>query len=110
MYGRRIHNDVELPSFNSDTLEEVMSAGGFGEVYFYLTERFQVHTGYGIDNPRDSDLAPTQFLQNQTYFTDFIWDERDYHRRAGRPERVDRGADRHQWDGECCPHRYTRSD
>lgn len=75
-YGQALgeYNGGVLQSFNSDTLEEVMSAGGFCEVYFYLTDKFHVHTGYGIDNPRDSDLAPTQILQNQTYFTNFIWD------------------------------------
>ena len=49
-------------------------AGGFGEVFCYLTDAFHVHVGYGIDDPRDSDLAPTQIRRNQTCFVNFVWD------------------------------------
>ena len=68
------YNGGVLQSFNSVTLEEVTSTGGFGEVFAYLTDSFHVHVGYGIDDPRDSNLAPTQILRNQTYFCNFVWD------------------------------------
>lgn len=68
------YNGGVLQSFNSVTLEEVTSSGGFGEVFGYLTDSFHVHVGYGIDDPQDSDLAPTQILRNQTYFCNFVWD------------------------------------
>ena len=47
---------------------------GFGELFCYLTDAFHVHVGYGIDDPKDSDLAATQILRNQTYFCNFVWD------------------------------------
>ena len=60
-------------SFNSVTLRPIRSTGGFGEAYCYLTEKFHVHTGYGIDAPDKNDLASTQIMKNQTYFTNFVW-------------------------------------
>jgi hypothetical protein len=63
-----------LQSFNSETLEDVTSSGGFGEVFCYLTDAFHIHAGFGVDDPRDSDLAVTQIRRNQTCFCNFVWD------------------------------------
>jgi hypothetical protein len=75
-YGQGLgeYNGGILQSFNSLTLNEVRSGGGFAEVFCYLTDAFHVHVGYGVDDPRDSDLAPTQIRRNQTYFVNFVWD------------------------------------
>lgn len=75
-YGQGLgeYNGGILQSFNSVTLNDVQSSGGFGEVFGYLTDTFHVHCGYGIDNPRDSDLADTQIRRNQTYFCNLVWD------------------------------------
>lgn len=75
-YGQALgeYNGGILQSFNSTTLTEVISSGGFGEVFCYLTDALHVHVGYGIDDPRDSDLAPTQIRRNQTYFMNWVWD------------------------------------
>ncbi len=68
------YNGGITQSFNSDTLSEVRSTGGFGEVFCYMTDAIHVHAGYGIDRPRTADLAPTQIRQNQTYFMNWVWD------------------------------------
>ena len=68
------YNGGITQSFNSTTFEEIRSAGGFGEVFYHLTDEVRIHAGYGIDDPRDSDLAPTQIRRNQTYYANCIWD------------------------------------
>jgi hypothetical protein len=75
-YGQALgeYNGGILQSFNPNTFGEIRSAGGFGEVFCYLTDAFHVHLGYGIDASRDGDLAPTQIRRNQTYFVNFVWD------------------------------------
>ena len=75
-YGQGLgeYNGGVLQSFNSTTFQEIRSTGGFGEIFCYLTDALHVHVGYGIDDPRDSDLAPTQIRRNQTYFANFVWD------------------------------------
>lgn len=68
------YNGGILQSFNPETFQEVRTQGGFGEIFFFATPAFHVHVGYGADNPRASDLAPTQIRRNQTYFVNFVWD------------------------------------
>ena len=75
-YGQGLgeYNGGILQSFNSTTFQEIRSTGGFGEIFCYLTDAFHVHVGYGMDDPRDSDLAITQIRRNQTVFANFVWD------------------------------------
>ena len=68
------YNGGILQSSNATTLDPVRSIGGFGEFYYYLDPTRHVHIGYGIDDPRDSDLAPIQILRNESYFATLIWD------------------------------------
>lgn len=68
------YNGGVLQSFNGTTFRPIRTRGGWGEAYVYLTDRFHIHTGYGIDAPVRGDLAPTQFARNQTYFTNLVWD------------------------------------
>ena len=68
------YNGGITQSFNSTTFDEIRSAGGFGEVFYHLTDEVRIHAGYGIDDPRDSDLAPIQIRRNQTYYANCIWD------------------------------------
>lgn len=68
------YNGGILQSFNSNTFDSVRAVGGFGEVYYYCSPSFHVHFGYGIDNPRDSQLAATQIRRNQTYYATMLWD------------------------------------
>ncbi|MBX7104614.1 MAG: hypothetical protein K1X57_11070 [Gemmataceae bacterium] len=68
------YNGGILQSYNSATLQPIRTRGGWAEAYYYVTDKFHVHSGYGIDAPLRRDLAPTQFAKNQTYFTNFVWD------------------------------------
>jgi hypothetical protein len=67
------YNGGVLQSFNGVTFQTIRSRGAWGEVYCFLTDRFHVHTGYGIDAPIQRDLSPVQFAKNQTFFTNFVW-------------------------------------
>jgi hypothetical protein len=68
------YNGAILQTINNLTLEGIRSTGGFIETYFYLSPRLHTHIGYGIDNPRDEDLAPAARTKNQTCFTNLLWD------------------------------------
>ncbi len=67
------YNAMIGQSFGRD-LRAIRGAGGFGEVYFYFTDRLHLHTGYGIDAPVVRDLGPAQIARNQTYYANLIWD------------------------------------
>jgi hypothetical protein len=63
-----------LQTVNSVTFESIEATGGWGEVYYYCHPCVHTHMGYGIDNPNDADLAPTQVSRNDTIFGNVIWD------------------------------------
>jgi hypothetical protein len=63
-----------LQSVNSVTFEAIQTSGFWGEVYCYLTPCLHTHWGYGIDDPVNDDLAPTQISRNDTVFANLIWD------------------------------------
>ena len=57
--------------------DPVHSIGGWVEFWAYLTDQMHAHVGYGIDNPRDSDLtfSPTgRRSRNQFYFGNVTYD------------------------------------
>jgi hypothetical protein len=55
-------------------LGPIRTAGGFGEVYYYLADNLHAHAGYGIDQPIARDLDPFQIRRNQTYYANLWWD------------------------------------
>lgn len=59
---------------NSITFEGIRAAGGFAEVFCYLNPCVHVHVGYGIDDPRDEDLAAAQIARNETIYSTWFWD------------------------------------
>jgi hypothetical protein len=59
---------------NLVTLEGIRSQGGWGEFYVYLTPCVHAHFGYGIDDPKDEDLAPTQRELNETVYGTVFWE------------------------------------
>jgi hypothetical protein len=73
-----------LQNVNSNTFEGIYSSGGWGEVYYYWCPGcLHSHLGYGIDDPRDADLAPLQVAHNETLFVNLIWDVNKHLRFAG---------------------------
>jgi hypothetical protein len=63
-----------LQTVNSATFETIEADGFWAEVYYYINPCLHTHWGYGIDDPRDGDLAPTQIAENDTIFANLIWD------------------------------------
>ncbi len=68
------YNGGILQSSNTVTLDSVSSIGGFGEFYYYFHPSVHSHFGYGIDDPRDSELSPVQILRNESYYASLFWD------------------------------------
>jgi hypothetical protein len=64
-----------LQTKNPTTFEGIHASGGWLEGYYYLRpEKLHTHLGYGIDDPRDEDLAPGQKTRNETYFGNLVLD------------------------------------
>lgn len=62
-------------TFNPDTFQPVRGAGGWGEVFFYLTDRLHVHSGYGVEAPQRGALpVATGIARNETWYTNWVWD------------------------------------
>lgn len=68
------YNGAILQNINFDTLQGIRSRGGWFEVYAYLTPRLHTHHGFGLDDPLDRDVSPTERTYNSTYFSNLIWD------------------------------------
>jgi hypothetical protein len=64
-----------LQNVNRDNFLGIRSSGGWIEVYYYLCpDCVHTHIGYGIDDPRDADVAIGQAIRNETYFANLLWD------------------------------------
>jgi hypothetical protein len=69
-----------LANTNIVTFQGIHSRGAWGEVYYYWCRQpacgraLHTHVGYGIDDPTDSDMAPSQILRNETYWATTLWD------------------------------------
>jgi hypothetical protein len=68
------YNAGVLQNFNPETFRAIRTSGSYAEIYYYLHPQLHVHSGYGIDDPLDSDLAPGQATSNQTFFNTLLWD------------------------------------
>jgi hypothetical protein len=44
------------------------------ELFRHRAGRIHSHFGYGIDDPKDEDLAPLQIAKNETVWANLIWD------------------------------------
>lgn len=58
---------------DATTQDAIRSSGGWGEVFVYLTPKLHVHSGYGIDSPLRSTADTFALTQNQTLFTNVVW-------------------------------------
>ncbi len=56
-------------------VETIEAVGGWLELELFWTPKFVTHFGWGIDNPKDSDLAGVSKarLQQQMYYANFIY-------------------------------------
>jgi len=56
------------------TLEKsIAAAGGWGELVLNLTEVLNLNVGYGIDDPKDSDLSKGNRSKNQIFFASLYY-------------------------------------
>jgi hypothetical protein len=60
-------------SLNPMTGEAIYTRGGFGELFCDITDAVTLAVGYGVDNPRDADLAADQRSRNEAYWANAIW-------------------------------------
>lgn len=68
-----------LQNVNLLTFKGIHSTGGWVEMYYYICpEKLHTHLGYGIDDPWNGDLAPTQTVRNETYYLNLVWDPSKY--------------------------------
>lgn len=51
----------------------VLSRGGWAQAQFKLTKRFEINTGYGIDQPSAHDLPAGSRFRNENVFANFIY-------------------------------------
>ncbi|MCP4890852.1 MAG: hypothetical protein GY904_30175 [Planctomycetaceae bacterium] len=80
--GLGTYNAGVLQGVNLDTGQAIEASGGWLEIFVYLTPCLHSHLGYGVDDPRDSQvtspdpaaLIPLGRTKNQTYFANMIWD------------------------------------
>lgn len=67
------YNGAIGQTFDSATRNAIRSSGGWGEVFAYLTPALHVHSGYGIDSPLRRVDDTFALTQNQTFFTNIVW-------------------------------------
>jgi hypothetical protein len=60
-------------TFDDATEQAIRSNGGWAEVFAYVTSKFHVHSGYGIDSPLSNSESSFVIRENQTYFVNFVW-------------------------------------
>jgi hypothetical protein len=68
------YNAGVLQNYNTENFRPIRTSGGYAEVYYYLSQRVHLHSGYGIDSPVSRDLAAGQIASNQTFFNTFLLD------------------------------------
>ena len=72
------YNGAIGQSLNPNDGEPIYSVGGFGEFFWKMSPCFTASIGYGIDDPRDTDLGVLggtvgQRARNESYWVNFIW-------------------------------------
>jgi hypothetical protein len=55
-------------------MRPIHASGWWAEIQQAITERWRVAVGYGIDNPRDSDVSDGGRIVNQSAFANVFWD------------------------------------
>jgi hypothetical protein len=60
-------------TYDSLAGREVRSRGGWGELFFYLTPKLHLHSGYGVDAPMRRTGDTFLLTENQTFYTNLVW-------------------------------------
>jgi hypothetical protein len=72
--GAGTYSGAISQTLNPFTAEAILSTGGWVQVWYRLTPSLLCSVGYGIDDPRNADLANFQRSRNQVVFGNLIWD------------------------------------
>ncbi len=59
------------------TRQGIQSIGGWGELWYQATDRVHTHAGFGIDDPRNTDLSAGRRSQNHFWFGNVVFDVTD---------------------------------
>jgi len=62
-----------LQVFNPVNLVPTKGFGGWGELYYYFNDTLHLHVGYGIDSVNQNTISPYGINNNQTVFTNLVW-------------------------------------
>lgn len=60
------------------TLKSIHSTGGWGEIWWDMTERLHWAVGSGIDNPHDADMSVAPRRSNTVLYANLVYDITDY--------------------------------
>jgi hypothetical protein len=63
-----------IQGINRETRQPIATTGGWIELWYDLTDRLHSHVGYGIDNPRDTDVAVRDRTSNSVLFGNVSFD------------------------------------
>ena len=76
---------ASLQTVNPETNQGIDSVGGWGELYWNLSPRMTTHVGYGIDDPKNSDLGfldrvngPGQISLNDVAWWNLLFNVTEY--------------------------------
>src|SRR5258708_5076299 len=65
--------DYSTAAFATAGTAGVLSRGGWSQLQVNFTPKWQMNLGYGIDQPRSSDLRVGDRVRNQTYMTNLMY-------------------------------------
>jgi hypothetical protein len=76
--GIGTYNGAINQSLNSVTGLPIRTTGGWGQIWCKPVTCVTTAVGYGIDDPRNEDLADDQRSRNQVFFATLLWDVTDF--------------------------------
>ena len=63
-----------IQGIDPTTRQGIQSIGGWGELWYEVTDRVHTHAGFGIDDPRNADLSAGRRSQNHFWFGNVVFD------------------------------------
>jgi hypothetical protein len=63
-----------IQGINRETRQPIATTGGWIDVWYDWTDRLHSHVGYGIDNPRDTEVATRDRMSNSVLFGNLSFD------------------------------------
>ncbi len=70
--------DYRAVAASMGTLKSIHSTGGWGEIWWDITDCLHSAVGYGIDDPLDSDMTVSRRLSNSVLYVNLVYDLTKY--------------------------------